>query len=277
MKRIQKFALLALGFALFATGCQKDNVDPSGPPAEKGTFKAYMTDSPGDYEAMNVEILRVDAYIEGEGWVTLNNNSQVVNVLSLTNGAQTQIASTTKAQTHAGVYTQLRIVFGSNNHLTLSEEATLALGGIVVDGHGIFDLDFGGSHEAVVQIHEEVDSKSGAAVLIDFDVAASVKQTADKFIFEPVMSEIEDTKTGVRGHVSGAAHAALTLSNDSGSFSSYANAQGDFLIRGMEDGVYQLKAMPCHKPGDLTEPQPKEISSVTVVEGQITNVGTISF
>lgn len=277
MKRIQKFALLALGFAFFATGCQKDEVNPSDPQAEKGSFKAYMTDSPGDFKAMNVEILRVDAYIQGEGWVTLNNDARVVNVLSLTNGAQTMIAGTSKAETHAGVYTQLRIVFGNNNHVTLTEEATLALGGIVIDGSGIFDLNFGGSHEVVVQIHEEVDSKTGAAVLVDFDVAASIKQTADNFVFQPVITLIDDAKTGVRGHVTGAAHAALTLSNDSGSFSSYIDAHGDFLIRGMEDGVYQLKAAPCHAPGDLTEPQPKEISAVTVVDGEITNVGTISF
>lgn len=277
MKRIQKIALLALGFALFATGCQKEDVGPSGSKPEAGTFKAYMTDSPGDFEALDVEILRVEAYIEGEGWVTLEDSARIVNVLSLTNGVQTELAATSKAEMQAGAYTQLRIVFGSNNHITLTEEAALSLGGISANTSGLFDIQFGGSHEVVINIDEKVNARTGAEVLIDFNVAASIQQFADSFVIKPVMTVIEDAETGVRGHVEGAASAAVTLSNESGSFSTYINAQGDFLLRGMEDGVYELSVMPSRAAGALTDPEPQVQSGVVIVSGEITNAGTFSF
>ncbi|HEX2901500.1 MAG TPA: DUF4382 domain-containing protein [Bacteroidia bacterium] len=277
MKGLQKIAMLVLGLAFFATSCQKENVGPDGTKPEAGTFKAYMTDSPGDFEALNIEILRVEAFIEGEGWVTLNSNARSVNVLSLTNGVQTELTAAAESEAKAGAYTKLRIVFGSNNHITISNQAALALSEITGNLVATFSLHFKGEREVVIEIDEKVNSRVGAAVLLDFNVAQSVHQYADSFVIDPILTVIEDARTGVRGHVEGAASAAVTLNNHSGSFSTYINAEGDFLLRGMEDGTYDLIVMPCGVVGQLQDPQPKEVNGVIVTEGEITSVGTISF
>lgn len=277
MKTLQKFAILALGFGLFATSCQKENMGPDGSKPEPGSFKVYMTDSPGDFEALDMEIVRVEGYIEGQGWVTLNSEARTINVLSLTNGVQTELTSTSDAEAQAGLYTHLRIVFGSNNHITLNSQSALALGGITGSGAVSFDLGMEGERSIEIDIREEVSAKAGAEVLLDFNVAQSVHQYADSFVVQPVVTVIEDARTGVRGHVEGAVSAAATLSNDSGSFSTYINAEGDFLIRGMEDGIYELTIQPNREVGAQTDPQPRVIESVVVVQGEITNAGTISF
>jgi hypothetical protein len=277
MRGLQKIAMLVLGLAFFATSCQKESIGPDGSKPEAGTFKAYMTDSPGDFEALNVEILRVEAYLEGKGWVTLNSTARSINVLSLTNGAQTELTAAAESEAQAGVYSKIRIIFGSNNHITISNQAALALSEITGNLEATFALHFKGQREVVIEIDEKVNSRVGAAVLIDFNVAQSVHQYADSFVIDPILTLIADARTGVRGHVEGAASAAVTLSNDGGSFSTYINAEGDFLLRGMEDGTYDLAVMPCGVVGQIQDPQPKHVNGVIVTKGEITSVGTINF
>jgi hypothetical protein len=277
MKPIQKFALLVCTMAALAFGCQKENIGPDGNELQPGTFEAYMTDSPGDYEALHAQIVKVEAYIEGEGWIVLNQQPQMVSVLSLTNGAQTKIAATSNVKAHMGVYSKLRITFGSENRLTINAALAAALGGIAGNGNAIVDLQYDGPREVVIEIDERVSARKGAAVLIDFNVAKSVYQEADHFVLRPTLTLIKNASTGVRGHVEGTATAAVTLSNDSGEFSTFINASGDFLIRGMEDGVYELVVMPGQVLGDIEPMEPQKIEGVVVVEGEITSAGTFSF
>ena len=53
---------------------------------------------PGDFEGLIVELNSIEAYVENEGWVMLNNDVQSINVLNLTNGAETQLALKTEAK-----------------------------------------------------------------------------------------------------------------------------------------------------------------------------------
>lgn len=274
---MQKFALLLASLLILTLGCEKEDMSPEGTP-EPGTFKAYMTDSPGDYEALSVEILRVDAYLEGHGWVALNTQSRTVNVLTLTNGAQTEISSSTSSKVKAGAYSLLRVTFGDNHQLTLNAAATAALGGVINGGtSGVFDLHYAGPHEVIIEVDEEVSGKVGAEVLVDFNVAQSIYYDVNRFVLRPVLTTIERKTTGVSGHVEGAATAAVNLSNEDGSFGTAINAQGDFLIRGMKDGVYQLAVTRGRTFEDLQEPEPVIINGVVVADGEITSVGTINF
>lgn len=279
MKPIQKFALLAASIFVLATGCKKEDIAPGdmNNPGEPGTFRVAMTDSPGDYEALDVEILKVEAYLDGQGWVSLNDSAQMVSVLSLTNGVQTQLSAESRAQVQVGTYSMVRLTFGSNNTLDLNTAATLELGGVNVSANGLLSLAYSGEKQITIAIDEEVSAESGAEVLIDFDVANSIVQSGNQYFIQPALSVIHDAKTGVRGHVEGAASAMVSLSNESGEFHSAINAQGDFLVRGMEDGIYELSVMPG-RIGESTEAmEPKKIEGVVIASGEITSVGTIQF
>jgi hypothetical protein len=275
-KHIKKLTFLAVALAFLVVGCSKDDVGPNGnDTAEKGTFTVAMTDSPADYEALDVEILKIEAYLQGEGWVTLENEAATYSVLELNNGVQTTIASQTKAETKTGVYTMLKLTFGSNNRLQLNEAATLELGPLYVHTNGLLDLRFEGEKEVIIEVDEEVSSKTGASVLLDFNVASSIKKDVQDYVIDPVIAEIKNTQTGVRGQVQGAASAMVEVSNESGTFSTYINAEGEFLLRGMDEGTYTLTCIPSRT--DSIIPQNYELEGLVVTKGEIETVGTINF
>lgn len=277
MKSIRNLALLLALFSLLILGCQKEEIGPSGSNVEPGTFKAYMTDSPGDYRSLNVQIVRVEAFIEGKGWVVLNNEARTVDVLTLTNGATMELAATSNMKAHAGLYTKLRIVFGDEHRLSLNAAGALGIGGVTGSGIVTADLQFLGSKSVEIEIDERVNARNGAEILLDFNVAKSVYQEADHFVLAPAITLVHDAMTGVRGEVRGAASAAVTLSNGANTYGTYINAQGEFLLRGLEEGVYDLVVVAGQASDEISAPAPQTIEGVVVVKGEITGAGTISF
>ena len=270
MKTVKKLLAIATlpAFFLFV-GCEKDEITAED---QKASMRVHMTDAPADYGALNVEIAEVSAYSTTSGWVTLSSESRTVNILSLTNGTQTMIGSS--AQIQAGNYTQLKIKFGDEHSITLLGQTAL-LGG-ALNGVLTLDLNFQGSKEVVVEIDQQVAAGASADVLIDFHAAESVVESAGQYFIRPVITEIQDRATGVRGHVEGAASAMITLTNGEIAFSAttYVSASGDFLIRDVPAGTYTLIAQKVSQAGSAF-PDPVTVQGVTVVSGEIRSVGTI--
>ncbi len=269
--------------AIFAfTSCEK-KVDND---AKEGGVSINMTDAPGDYAALNVEIERVDIYSESSGWVTLSNETQMVNVLELTNGVETNLATSTELE--AGLYTQVAVYFGSNNSIQAQADGQFA------------ELDLGGESMIVVDINEEISANSNTDILLDFNVAESVVEVGGVFTLDPEVNEIEDTETGIQGQIDTDVIAHVTLSNGSESFSGYTDASGYFLLRGMGEGSYTLTieaedenasgsgsvggslGLGIEIPGLVQGSAGAEgmitvtQENVTVVEGEITQMGMIS-
>lgn len=279
LRIISATAVVATMLVTFSS-CEKEdmNPDPDGP--APGTMTVKMTDAPGDYEALDVEITNVEAYLEGSGWVSLNNQAQMVSVLDLTNGAETQLAFDGEAQ--AGVYSMIRVTFGNNNSLSFDAGTDLGfdLGGLTGGANATIDIDFASttSNQVVIEIDREISADAGAEVLLDFHVMESVIQTGQQFVLDPTITVINDTRTGLRGQIEGAASAAVVVTDGENAFSSYTDASGHFLIRGMEDGIYTVTLMPSQEGlGLLEHADDQTIESVTVVEGRITQMGTIQF
>jgi len=113
-------------------------------------------------------------------------------------------------------------------------------------------------------------------VLIDFDVAQSIKEDGENYVIKPAISVIEDRATGVDGKVKGSASAALLLTDGEDTLSAYTNADGEFLLRGMEEGTYKLIVYPIQEEGEEMMEE-KVIEGVVVVKGKIKSAGTIRF
>lgn len=256
--------MLALVFVFGLTACNKDKDGPDG------SFKVRMTDSPAEYEALDVEIAKVEAYSSTTGWVTLSSQAQMVNVASLTNGAEAELAFMSEVE--ASNYTKLKITFGTSNRVTLFANAST--GGS--SGSLLFDLAFAGSREVEVEINEQVGADAAANVLLDFDVASSVIQLGNDYLLNPTIRVIHDTETGAKGQVKGAAHAFVKFSNGANQYSAYVDAQGRFLMRGMTPGTYDMEIDPAN-PNDDPALQPIRVSGVVIARGEIKNVGDINF
>jgi len=264
--------------SLLLGACKKENVQtPPSNNSKAGTFQVRMTDAPGDYEGLFVEIDKVEAYLENKGWVTLNGTSQMVSVLDLTNGNETNIAYNTKVE--AGVYSKVRLTFGDENRLKLnsSSEQGLKLGE-GMSATGMLDLEVSADmttlNQVVIEIDEKVDAQTGANVLLDFNVAESIIENESGFILNPIIVNIEDEQTGLRGRIEGAVQAAVMLNGQGTSVSTYIDQNGDFLIRGLKEGTYTM-LINAEVDGQNTN-EVKTIPSIVIVQGRIQNMGTVN-
>lgn len=278
MKSLKKIigclAIIGLGF----TSCKKENVTANNPSStsDAGTFKVRMTDAPGDYEGLFVEIDKVEAYLEGSGWVDLNTQSQMVSVLDLTNGNETNIAFASGVA--AGTYSKVRLTFGDENRLKLNSTSEIGLQlGEGMSATGMLDLqvqgELPGQKTVEIVINEEINANSGANVLLDFNVAQSIIENQSGFVLNPVILSIEDEQTGLSGKIEGAVQASIVLKKGSFEASTGIDQNGNFLIRGLADGTYSM--LIDAEVSGKTSNEIKTFPTVTVIEGRIQNMGTI--
>lgn len=244
-------ALAVVAFGL--TSCSKDDEGSNG-------YKVRMTDSPGSYTEMNLEITKVEAFFDNEGWVTLDNSTKSVNVISLTNGSEVTLAQKTDAS--LGAYSKIRISYGSNNDITTSTNGVLVTS----------DLTMSGS--TVIETNQEVTASGSADVLLDFNVAKSVTETGGAYFCDPVITVIDDEETGIRGEVEGGIHSAIIAKSGNNEYSTYTDAQGRFLIRGMKEGTYNVDFFAKDSTATTATFTQED---VVVTRGEITNMGTVSY
>lgn len=266
MKMIKILSVAALAAFVF-TACNKDddNNDDNGN-GNATAFKVRMTDAPGNYSGLDVDITKVEAYIDGTGWVTLNSNTQSIDVLTLTNGNEMVLSNKLAAQT--GHYSRLRLTMGENNTVTVHNDA----------GYQTHELTWTGSSDNTVEINIDRDVSSGSttSVLLDFNVAQSVNgDILGNYSLMPSINWIEDEATGVKGTVTGADHAVMTFTSGGNTYTTYLADNGAFMIRGMENGIYNLTISGMHT--GATELDEMQMQDVVVANGQITNMGTINF
>ena len=82
-----KFFVLALAVSTLWVGCDKDNS------SDTTSVKVRMTDAPGNYQEVNVEVTGVEFKMDDSKMVNLLVTPGVYNLLDLVNGMDTLIAS----------------------------------------------------------------------------------------------------------------------------------------------------------------------------------------
>jgi hypothetical protein len=224
------------------------------------SFVVRLTDSPGDYEAVNIDILSVEVHSDnGDGWTTLDSNADVYDLLTLTNGVETVIANDVLP---AGRVSQLRLILGNNNS-------------VVVDGE-TFDLTVPSGSESGLKLQINADLIEGItySVLLDFDAAKSIVATGSgKYILKPVVKTITEAQDGaIQGTVLPAAESVAIyaiIEDDTVSTSYAAEGNADFFLGGLADASYKIGI----DPGELSDYQEVIIENVTVTIGTVTDVG----
>ncbi|HJW09128.1 MAG TPA: DUF4382 domain-containing protein, partial [Holophagaceae bacterium] len=167
-----------------------------------------LVDGPiNGYTAINLNIQKVE--INGpNGWVTLSTPNKTVNLLDLTGGVSETLAS--GVSLGAGHYGQMRLVLGSGNSVTLSDNST-------------HDLTTPSGMQSGIKLVVSFDVQAGTTedVFIDFDAAHSIQITqtgtgSNKYILRPTIRAFDQVVTGsisgtLTDSVSGAALAGATV------------------------------------------------------------------
>jgi len=84
-------------------------------------LEVRLTDSPGDYQEVNIDIqdVQVNPETSESGWQSLNIKKGIYNLLNLANGLDTLLGI---ALLPVGHLSQIRLVLGTNNTLKMNDQ-----------------------------------------------------------------------------------------------------------------------------------------------------------
>ncbi|MCB0395947.1 MAG: DUF4382 domain-containing protein [Flavobacteriales bacterium] len=172
MKKIMLIGLMA-GLTVLAA-CKKDE--------SSGRLQIRLTDAPVNYDAVWVEIERVDIHLvsdqNGGEWIELPTESGKYDLLELQNGIDTPLVDVSNLP--AGKITQLRMILGSNNELDINGTLTP------------MKVPSGSQTGIKVVGKMELDPNQTLVVRLDFDAGASVvDQGSGEYHLKPVIKVLE--------------------------------------------------------------------------------------
>lgn len=229
-----------------------------------------LTDAPGDYEEVLVEVedVMIKTTAEGgeeEGWVSLEGvNTGVVDLLSLTGGVTELLVN---AELEAGYMHQIRLVLGDNNTIKVDEDGTIK--------EYALKTPSGEQSGLKVMVGQELEAGEDYTFILDFDVDKSVVVTgAGNYSLKPVLRMAVEAETGsIVGNVHPTTEQVL-IKAESGSMnaSAYTDANGNFQIHGLPEGTYRVTATPAAGLGlSVTVVNNVEVKkgAATTIEGGI--------
>jgi len=264
MKRILiPAALVACALGALAVGGCSDSTTPGDVPP--GRLVLTMIDAPGDYDAVNVHVVRVEVHRgdegdEGDGgWMVVSEDTMLVDLLTLTDGQGVVLADTLLP---AGHFTQVRLILGGGN--------TVVVGGLE------HELEVPSGENTGLKLNHPFDIEPDALyrATLDFDADRSVHRTGNgRYVLEPVIRIVVDRISGgIEGTILPVeARAVVRAVAGADTVTAWADTlTGVFGFPMLEQGAYDLAVE--ETAGAFRD---TVVTGVTVTAGQVTDVGTI--
>lgn len=153
MKRLSVAAIaIAVITTLTFISCKKN----------KSGYKldVHLTDAPAAFEEVNVDIeeIKVKLRDDSEGWVSLNTNAGIYNLLGLQNGVDTLLAT---GIIPSNFVQEIRLILGSDN--------TVKVGGQIFP----LSMNSGDAERLMIKVNKSV-SDAVDSLIIDFDAGLSI-------------------------------------------------------------------------------------------------------
>jgi len=264
MKNLQRLSLFALIAVTILALNSCNNEKEANPGVSR--LQISLIDAPADYEEVNIDIQDVlinRTTDEDGGWESLDSiQTGIYNLLDLTAGME---ALLTDSEIAAGRINQIRLVLGNENSVKIEGEIIP------------LKIPSGGQSGLKINLHQDLVEGITYKLLLDFDAALSVAQDGNSGLYtlKPVIRASTEAESGsITGNISPAIQNVVIYAiNGEDVLSTYANSAGQFLIRGVEPGVYELRLeIPSEDP---TGEPAVVVEQVEVTLGEATNVGTI--
>jgi hypothetical protein len=254
-KIIIALLVVATSAGAFFIGCKKEDSASD----DTTTYNIRMTDAPGDYQEVNVNIIGVEVHSDQKGWIALNVKTGVYNLLKFSNGIDTLIGS---GQIPVGTVSQIRLILGSDKNTVKVNNQVYPLSTPSAEQSGL-----------KLQVHSELVKNVTYNLSLDFDANKSIVVTGNNtYKLKPVIRVITTaTSGGISGTASPlVAQPAIYAIMGTDTFGTNASSvTGEFLIQGLASGSYKVILMPKSPFRDTT------FSNIMVNVGGITSMGTI--
>jgi hypothetical protein len=227
LKRIMYVTIIGLLMIQF-TSCTK--TDDS---SEKASLSVQLTDAPANYDAVMIDVQGVEIKGESDSSVMLNTAVGMYNLLDLSNGVDTLIAT---GDIEPGTVSQIRLILGTNNFLTL-------------DGVD-YPLSTPSAQQSglKLQIHQTFEAGVAYSILLDFDASQSIiLKGNNEYQLKPVIRTIDAAISGsIKGSITPVGTIATVTASSDGViyYSSVTNEDGNFLIAGLPVEIYEIIITP---------------------------------
>ena len=262
MKKLIK-TLLVFTLIFGLVSCSEESNENQENQNGTARMSIQLTDAPGDYEAVFVDVESVVIKYNGNDNETFftDVNAGIYDLLELTGGVSVLLVD---EEIPAGDISQIRLILGEDNT-------------IVVDGE-TFSLDTPSAQQSglKLQVNETLEDGIFYEFILDFDVDKSILQTGNgQYKLKPVLRATTVAQTGaIAGDVLPLGiQTMITADNGIDEISSFANAEGAFLISGVPEGTYTVTYQP-----DLDLGIPAVvIDNVAVNIGVVTTLETVEF
>jgi hypothetical protein len=281
-QRLLLSACMAFMLCLGIVSCKKSASDESSVPPGKENVSLYLTDGPGLFDQVLIDIKSVKVLVDttprrhdhedwdhrGDDekrdsvfvWETLNIAPGVYDILKFRNGADTLLAASNITK---GSIRVIKIELGTNNSV-VKDSVTYPL-----------YLPANAKNYVLIKLagHEFEHFLPGKKRLwLDFDVTRSIVQEGNnKFYLKAVFHFFVVSNTGsISGRVTPRdGYPVVTVFNANDTAYALPDKEGNFKVRGMADGKYAVYINASNGYADTT------ISNVSVTAPRETSIGTI--
>ncbi|WNH14139.1 DUF4382 domain-containing protein [Thalassobellus suaedae] len=276
MKTLKKL-ILPLLFLTFIFSC--DNSNSGGENKSAPSISVKLVDAPGDFKAVNVEIvdvmIKMDDDTEGDnGWMSLEVQNETVNLLDFTGGLNKVLVD--RFPIPEGTLSQMRLVLGDGNTIVIEND---------LNEDKEYDLKTPSAQQSGLKLKVNAAIEAGYTYdfILDFDVEKSIVNAGNSsnIILKPVLYVSTEASSGIiEGIVepSDVASIVTVLVDDMGTeetdddfiISANTDESGAFALWGVPEGTYDVIAMPLDEESDYTE---GSALAVSVINGQTTIIG----
>lgn len=261
-KNLTLLCIIALSFL----NCGND--DSSSPAQGTSQISVKLMDAPGDYDHVFIDIVDVmvkvnDASNDDSGWQSLNAiNAGVYDLLELTGGINILLVD--DFEVLSGTLNQIRLVLGDNNT-------------VVMDGQ-TFPLDTPSAQQSglKIQVNETLLPNIAYTFLLDFNVDESIviAGNSGNINLKPVIRASAEATTGT---ISGSVlplgvQTEISATNGIETISAYADMDGNFILFGLNPGIYTVTVT----PDPISTLLPVVIENVEVTLENNTDLGLIT-
>ncbi len=251
--------ILSLVSLTVLNSCKKNSTNNGN-----ARLQVYLTDDPGDYEAVYIDVKDVQINVTGDssnGWQSLQTvNAAVYDVLKLVNDDDTLLAD---ANIPSGKLHQMRLVLGTENYVKIEGTSQL------------IKLETPSAQQSGLKLNIQQDVLDGIlyTITLDFDVSKSIVKTGNgKYILKPTIRTILNAAGGsIKGVVmpktfQSAVYAVQGVDTIA---STFTDSDGGYLLRGLAAGTYGV----FYKPSDITYKDSLR-TNINVLVNTITKIDT---
>lgn len=239
VRKITAMLIVAMAVTMFYS-CDDDS-DAEG----KARVKVSMTDAPGDYKNVFIDVqdvkVKSDISAEGEeGWVSLSGvQPGIYDLLTLTGGVTQLLAN---SELEAGTLGQIRLILGSDNSVVLNDGTEAPLSTPSAQQSGL-----------KLQVNQELQAGMEYEYLLDFDVDQSIVSAGATggYILKPVIRLVNLESTGtIEGEVQPSlSQSVVKAASATNTITAYTAADGKFSLNGVPAGTYQVTVTPAATAG----------------------------